>query len=187
MAMKVSIYLENLQLTEAQAILDMAKGLRSGVDPSIIEPRPAPEAPAAVATPEPKAEPAPASTTDRRAPTPAVQDEIDALLGEGYDWTKIDGTGKDGKITKTDVRKHAKGGASAAAVEPAAPATPEPAAAPAAAPADGVTIDAARAVLKQISDEKGMDVAIELLQKYGVSKVSDLEGDKLAAFIAEGS
>jgi len=176
MTMKVSMYFENLQLPEAAALLDLAKALRTE--------GPLPSAPPAPPTAEePKKEQTLAGPTTP-APTPAVQAEIDKLLGEGFNWTQITGTGKGGKVTQTDVRKFHKAAVPAAKAA-AAPAPVDPG--PAESGDNSVTVDDARAALKRVSDDKTMDVAIKLLQDFGVSKISDIPADKLGDFVAQAA
>lgn len=74
---------------------------------------------AAKAAPAPKAEaaPAPAASAEPAASmtlSPAVRRLV---LEHGVDPSKITGTGKDGRLTKDDVEKHVKSGASAPLVE----------------------------------------------------------------------
>ncbi|MEL6875389.1 MAG: 2-oxoglutarate dehydrogenase complex dihydrolipoyllysine-residue succinyltransferase [Pseudomonadota bacterium] len=91
---------------------------------------------AAKAAPAPKAEaaPAPAPVSDSAASmtlSPAVRRLV---LEHGVDPSKISGTGKDGRLTKDDVEKYVKSGASAPLVEKGAATGAEaPAATPSAA------------------------------------------------------
>ncbi|MGN7998180.1 2-oxoglutarate dehydrogenase complex dihydrolipoyllysine-residue succinyltransferase [Sphingomonas sp. 22176] len=80
-------------------------------------------APAATPAPAPAAAPAPAPSADAAALSPSVRR---AVLETGVDPSTVQGTGKDGRLTKDDV-------IAAASTKPAA--APAPAAAPVAAPA----------------------------------------------------
>lgn len=208
MTMKVSMYFENLQLSEADVLLEVAKRLRkdgaavttllrevtpaSGFDMAPIDPVAEPEVATGTSGPDivpikTSAEPEVATEPSRPSPTPAVQAEIDNLLGADFDWTQITGTGKGGKVTQTDVRKFHKSAAqtatrSAPAVtgNTAEPVVPGPA-------ETGVSIDDARAALKRVSDDKGMDDAIALLQSFGVSKISDIPAARLADFVEQAA
>lgn len=92
---------------------------------------------AAKAAPAPKAEAAPAPTaTAEPAASMTLSPAVRRLVLEhGVDPSKITGTGKDGRLTKDDVEKHVKSGASAPLVEKGAatgaeaPAATQPAAA----------------------------------------------------------
>lgn len=74
---------------------------------------------AAKAAPAPKAEAAPAPTaTAEPAASMTLSPAVRRLVLEhGVDPSKITGTGKDGRLTKDDVEKHVKSGASAPLVE----------------------------------------------------------------------
>ncbi|MGI9362449.1 MAG: 2-oxoglutarate dehydrogenase complex dihydrolipoyllysine-residue succinyltransferase [Parasphingorhabdus sp.] len=84
-----------------------------------------------------KAAPAPAAAST--APEPAADDETASsitlspavrrlVLEHGVDPSKIEGTGKDGRLTKDDVEKYVKSGAQSSAAEKGAESQPAPAA-----------------------------------------------------------
>ncbi len=83
--------------------------------------------PAPAAAPAPTPAPAAAPATEAAALSPSV---CRAVLETGVDPSTVQGTGKDGRLTKDDV-------IAAASAKPAPAATPAPAAAPAASPANG--------------------------------------------------
>ncbi|OSZ70149.1 dihydrolipoamide succinyltransferase [Sphingomonas sp. IBVSS2] len=83
--------------------------------------------PAPAAAPAPTPAPAAAPATEAAALSPSVRR---AVLETGVDPSTVQGTGKDGRLTKDDV-------IAAASAKPAPAATPAPAAAPAASPANG--------------------------------------------------
>ncbi|MDF2383057.1 2-oxoglutarate dehydrogenase complex dihydrolipoyllysine-residue succinyltransferase [Nostoc ellipsosporum NOK] len=83
--------------------------------------------PAPAAAPAPTPAPAAAPATEAAALSPSVRR---AVLETGVDPSTVQGTGKDGRLTKDDV-------IAAASNKPTPAATPAPAAAPAASPANG--------------------------------------------------
>jgi pyruvate/2-oxoglutarate dehydrogenase complex dihydrolipoamide acyltransferase (E2) component len=102
------------------------------------EPEVAPEPVPAAAAPEPEPEPAPASagngtSTERHTFVSPVVARIAAE--HGIDPSTIEGTGRDGRVTKKDILAFVESAPEPAAPEPAAPAAPEPTPAPAPAPA----------------------------------------------------
>ena len=96
---------------------------RISTDGSVAAPAPAP----AAAAPAPTAAPAPAASGGALPLAPSVQR---IATETGLDTSKVDGTGKDGRITKGDALAALAGGAAAAAPAPAAVAPSLPATAP---------------------------------------------------------
>lgn len=125
-------------------------------------------APARIAEPEaPVPASPPANTAGRPAPTPKVQELIDEMLGAGFDWTQIEPTGKDGKITQSDVKKHAESRQQAEQV----------------AAQGGATLEDATNVLKAIVAKKGMNVGRELLAEFEAARLAELAPEKFGDFV----
>lgn len=129
-----------------------------------------PEEPAATSAPAseaetPKAAPAP------RAPgefTPAVTAEAVELGIPKEEWPNIEGTGKGGNVTKTNVRAYAEKLRKVAANEPE----------------DG-DMQVAIKKLREMVAARGRDVAVKVMADFGVSRVTDLGADKLGEFTAK--
>lgn len=164
--MRVSIYVEDLAIDEAAALVEGVRDLKKM--------KVGDGARAVAATVKKDIPPATTGTAGRIAPTPAVKALIDEA---GASWADIPGTGKEGRITQADVKKYLKKFEAPATL--AVPASEEN--------GDNVTVaptlENAREALKALHAAKAMPAAMELLAKFNVPKVGDLPAESFGAFI----
>jgi len=116
---------EEVDIGQVVATIEEADAPAGGPSAPAAKEEAAPTKEEAPATPAPaaKAEPAPAKSEASAALSPAARKAAEET---GVDTSKIDGSGKDGRVTKGDILA-----AAAAPAPKAAPATPAPTAAPA--------------------------------------------------------
>lgn len=117
-----------------------------------------------------------------RGPTKAVQD---LLTKHGLKVEDVPGSGKDGRVTKKDVEDYLAKQAEReqpddGEVNPGEPETTAPESA-----GEQPSLDDVRAALKKLNDSEGMNACRDVMARFGVNRVSELDGGQYAEFVAK--
>lgn len=139
-----------------------------------------------------------AGAADQKAPLPPTRKTVEFAEEHGVDLATadIEGTGKNGRITKRDVEQYLLSNAAGQSISEAttgeaeddgdasteqlsAPAEPEPPEDPDAEP----TLEDARNALLKLNEVAGLEVAREAVAEFGVKRVQELDPKHYRAFI----